>query len=427
MPDITDRIVERLRLHRIAGIPSGPDMVFPAYHGLSILNLPSSVSRWLGGFDLPHPALDLPILEPMAEGCQQVICVLVDALSLDRFRRWFDNLIPALDPASERSFLGALTSVVPSTTSAALTSLWTGHSPGEHGILGYELLLREYGLVANMITHAPMTFEGSNGLLYRAGFRPESALPVPTWGPQLRQHGITAHAFLANSILHSGLSRMHYEDVQVHGFGAPSDLWIAVRELAESPIEHRRLIWVYYGDVDGLSHHYGPDSEQARAEFVSFMRTMYEQFIEPFDGDARRPTLLMLLSDHGQISTPLNPHYEIRNHPTLIRRLHILPTGENRLAYLYSRPGQVEALQEYFERTWPGSFSLYPSSLLLEVGLFGPGKPCGAALARIGDLTAVSHGDAYLWWAMKENPLLGRHGGLHAEEMLVPLYVTRLD
>ena len=33
----------------------------------------------------------------------------------------------------------------------------------------------------------------------------------------------------------------------------------------------------------------------------------------------------------------------------------------------------------------------------------------------------AAHNDAYLWWADKENPLVGRHGGLSAEEMIVPL------
>jgi hypothetical protein len=31
-----------------------------------------------------------------------------------------------------------------------------------------------------------------------------------------------------------------------------------------------------------------------------------------------------------------------------------------------------------------------------------------------------------MWWANKENPLIGRHGGLSSEEMLVPLLAARL-
>ncbi|NIS80437.1 MAG: hypothetical protein GTO14_09585 [Anaerolineales bacterium] len=427
MTDLVEQLLSRIEAHRLPELELGPGAVHPVYGGLSILNLPASLSRWLGGPDLSHPPIDLPQLDTIADGVRQVVYVLIDAVSLRRFLIWFDGVVPTLDPNSESTILGALTSTVPSTTCTALTTLWTGRSPSEHGILGYELFLREYGLVANMITHSPMVFDGSAGLLYRAGFRPESALPVPTLGPQLKDAGITAHGFLANSIRHSGLSRMHYEGVNVHGFGAPSDLWIGVRELAGTPIERRRLIWVYYGGVDGLSHRFGPDSEQARAEFTTFLRAMNDHFISSTLGASKEQTLLLIISDHGQISTPLDPQYEVRNHPALARRLHILPTGENRLSFLYPQPGQVEAVREYFEDTWPKKFSLFPSETLLKAGLFGPGIPAGATPGRLGDLAAVSHEDAYLWWAFKENPLIGRHGGLSPDEMLVPLLAARLD
>jgi hypothetical protein len=40
---------------------------------------------------------------------------------------------------------------------------------------------------------------------------------------------------------------------------------------------------------------------------------------------------------------------------------------------------------------------------------------------------AIPHGDAYLWWVNRQNVMLGRHGGLHPDEMLVPLYALSLD
>jgi hypothetical protein len=45
---------------------------------------------------------------------------------------------------------------------------------------------------------------------------------------------------------------------------------------------------------------------------------------------------------------------------------------------------------------------------------------------RLGDVIALARGDSYLWWANKDNPLIGRHGGLSPEEMLVPLLAVRL-
>ncbi len=105
----------------------------------------------------------------------------------------------------------------------------------------------------------------------------------------------------------------------------------------------------------------------------------------------------------------------------------MLPSGENRLAYLYPKPGQMDAVEEYITRTWPRMFRVMPSSHDLEAGRFGPGHPAKSARSRIGDRLAIGQRDGYLWWAAKENPLLGRHGSVTPDEMLVPILVIRLD
>jgi hypothetical protein len=426
MPDLTDSLLPDLRKTQLADLDLGPQAIIPTYDGRSILNLPGSLFQWFGMGELHHAALRVPDLDAMAQGIRQIIVVLIDAVSFDRFRRWINASTPTLRPDASNNLLAPITSVVPSTTSSALTTLWTGRSPAEHGIVGYELFLKEYGLVANMINHSPAAFEGGGGALYRAGFQPESELPVATLGPSFVEAGVDVHAFLHYSIQRSGLSRMHYTDVKRHSYGGVPDLWIGVRQLAEEPLDHARLIWVYYGGVDGLSHRYGPDSEQAKADFRVFIRSLTDEFITNLDDEVRQQTLLLIVSDHGQTLTSNDPKFEIQNHPTLERDLHILPTGENRMAFLYPRPGRVDAVRGYFEHTWPEHFKLLDSAHALEAGLFGPGAPARQTLGRMGDLIAISADDAYLWWASRPNPLLGRHGGLSAEEMLVPLFASRL-
>ena len=138
-------------------------------------------------------------------------------------------------------------------------------------------------------------------------------------------------------------------------------------------------------------------------------------------------TLLILTADHGLVHTGANPDFDLNNHPEFARMLHLSPTGENRFAYLHIRPGMAEAVQAYIHQAWPGQFDLVSSAEALQAGLFGP--PERAALqtpSRLGDLICAARGDHYLWWAQKENRMLGRHGGLSSAEMLVPLYAVRL-
>jgi hypothetical protein len=83
-------------------------------------------------------------------------------------------------------------------------------------------------------------------------------------------------------------------------------------------------------------------------------------------------------------------------------------------------------VREYVERTWPNQFTLLESAYAVEAGLFGPGPNHPGLLDRVGDWIMVARGHAYLWWAGHDNHMLGRHGGLHSQEMLVPFLASRL-
>jgi hypothetical protein len=406
--------------------------VYPAYQGASILNLPATICRLLGAPKLGAPELgagplSAELLAKLGGPYRRVILVLVDALGLKRFQNWVrPGIAPIWGQLVENGWLAPLTSIVPSTTAAALTSLWTGRSAAEHAITGYEMWLKEYGMVVNAITHHPMSYgEGAGGLI-KAGFNPEAFLPFPGLGSHLLAHGVKSYAFQHQSILHSTFSKMFLKDVNLRAFFTASDLWINVRQLLEGRSHERQYVYVYWAGVDVFSHHHGPDDERTVADFRLFSAAFEQSFLSRLTSEARRETLLLLTADHGMLPTPLNPHYELRNHPNLARRLHIQPCGENRLAYFYIRPGQVEAVREYLQRAWPNQFVQLDPAYAVESGLFGPGAPHLRLLERLGDLIAAARGGAYFWWAQKDNPLLGRHGGLHPEEMIVPFLAVQL-
>ena len=183
--------------------------------------------------------------------------------------------------------LAALTSITPSTTSSVSTSLWTGRSPAEHGVVGYELWLKEYGIVANMILHSPINYQNDVGSLSKAGFKPEAYL-LPPPGTHLAAHGVRSYALQHRSIIRSGLSQMFFKDVDVQGFSTVSDLWINLRQLVERNPQERQYLWVYTGEIDHFSHFYHPDDERTAAEFAAFSLRFERLFLDRL-ASPRRP------------------------------------------------------------------------------------------------------------------------------------------
>jgi hypothetical protein len=279
MPSILSKVLPELEAYRLpSGLDAGPGSIYPNYDGYSLANLPASICQWLSAPQLGAKPLKTALTGPVQRTYKHVILLVVDGLGLDRFLQIIQpNQHQSASPTWERLLpqgtLAALTSIVPSTTSAALTTLWTGKTAVEHGIMGYEIWLKEYAMVANMITHSAAAYAGDSGGLRRAGFQPEAFLPVKHWALILRSYGMENYAFMPAPIARSGLSTMQMAEVNTFSYHTLGELWVT---LAEQMRIRRRstaagsYTYVYWGDIDGLSHRFGPADERVRLDFETF-------------------------------------------------------------------------------------------------------------------------------------------------------------
>ena len=156
------------------------NFVYPRYGGKSILNIMPSAARLFDlKEDFQHPELQADLLTSLRDGPQNIILVLLDALAYHRLENWLaeeNNL--GWNQLRGKGIMTPLTSICPSTTCAAITSYWTDSAAIEHGVMGYEMWLKEFGITANMIEHKPITYRSRGGGLSLAGFDPDSFLPV---------------------------------------------------------------------------------------------------------------------------------------------------------------------------------------------------------------------------------------------------------
>lgn len=414
---------EELVMKHLKSLEGVPESILPSYDGFGIANIMPSVSAWLGGGALPALPLDESITTHFAKNYKQVLVILVDALGYKPLRQWMaDGQLPFWQARAQAGHLFPLTSICPSTTASALTSIWTGSTPSQHGIIGYEMWLWQLGMTINNIFHMPAFFEGDMGGLSRAGFDPQTFLGLEPIGTVFKKWGIDTHSVMPSHIVGSGLSRMHLSDATFHGYTSESDLWIKVRQLLLNPNPRRQFVYAYWSVVDTLSHRYGTDAEAGLESFVNFSNSLERILMEKVIQRKPGNTLVLLTADHGSVTTPYDEHYNLVNHPELREMLVMPPTCEARLPFFYVKKGRDEALRHYLDATWPGKFKLIDREEALRMELFGKGTPHPDLENRIGDFIAVvTDPEAYLWWPNKFNHLLGRHGGLHEDEMLVPL------
>ena len=409
-------------------LPSDQDWVVPHYDGLSIANLPSTVAALLGT-ELPGalPTLPRELWADWAPGLRRVVLVLLDALGYRVLQEmWAMGEGQAFAGLVKAGRLAPLTSVFPSTTDAALTSLSTGLPPAAHGWLAYTMYLRELGLAANAILLSPI-WSGQRDLLVDWGLDPETLVPAPTLAQRLTAAGVATRALLMGHFKNSGFTEMLYRGVaEMRTYIHASDLWVQLRLLLAETRGQRTFITAYWGGLDALGHAYGQNTDLWQAEFRDVNHLLAREFLASLPPEDREGTLLLITADHGQTHIPPDHVLIAGEDPELRRHLMVPIVGESRAAFVYPRRGHAAAIRDYLESAFPDWFSVLDSAEALKAGLMG--KPIAdETYARAGELLVLPRGHHALQQRQPKLPLLGRHGGLTADEMLVPLIGARLE
>lgn len=406
----------------------GPGFVMPRYDGRGIANVPASILHAFGVAD-EHPGLDeVALPRALTDGARRIVCLIVDALGyhqlLDEIARQPGLFLGELIARDGVRFT-PLTSVFPSTTTNATTTLNTAAQPAEHGVLGYTLWLPELGAVSEMIRFGPYAGPWS---FAQAGVDPAAFQPAEPLDARVRAAGVTPYLVNHAEYRNTPLTRMQSQGGVYVPYRDFAEMVKQIRALLEQPADAPMLIGAYYGVLDGICHVHGTGTPQHAAEVAAIGRLLKSEL---FDRVRRPDTLFLLLADHGHINcTPERTIDLVADHPALLHDLVVPPTGEGRARYLHARHGRRGAVRAYVTEHFGGISTLLDSEEAFALGLFGTRAPIRQARERAGDFILLPHENWYFHWyptaALKPLGIIGRHGGLTPEEMLVPLIATRL-
>lgn len=288
----------------------------------------------------------------------------------------------------------AITTVAPSTTSTALTSITTGLAPAQHGIVGYRMLAG-----ADVLNVLRWTVHG------------KARAPDPA---DVQRHapfaGREVPAITRAEFRDSGFTRAHLRGVRFVGWHTLAGLVEqCVREVAAG----ERFVYAYYPGVDTVAHEFGlHDSVFARE--LAFVDRLVDELIAALPDRAT----LLVTSDHGQVHLEPESWIDV---PELSARA-VAMAGDGRFRYLYARPGEgrdllAAATDLVSDRAW-----VWSRADLLDLGVLGAAA-AGAVPGRVGNVVlAAREPVAFVDPALpNERTLRSGHGSLTPAEMYVPL------
>ena len=397
--------------------------ILPQYNGYSLANIPATIGQLLGQEEgWAHPALDTSLQGILPENINRVMLLVLDGLAWSRLQAQLQENDAGFQELFLRYGLGSspITSVAPSTTCVATTVLTgNGAMAAETGMMGYQFLLAELGLVANMLFWFPAALpNASNGSLEAWGINPERFLPTPSTAQVLAKSNITTRIIMPALYSHSPLSRMQMRDADIDAYLNATDMFLKMQTWLDDTAGKKAYSYCYYPDFDAVSHRDGSDA--------AIWSVLWEDFVYQFGRFLARAknaedTLLIITADHGHLPCSLSDRHYLETYPDLNTMSAIMPAGEPRHLYLYARQGAKDELLAYSQQTLAQHFMVLDAQQALAEGLYGDTRRLHPEAARrLGDVVLLSKGKPYFWWGNAEKELKGKHGGLEPEEMLVP-------
>jgi hypothetical protein len=300
---------------------------------------------------------------------------------------------------------GPITTVVPSTTATALTSLVVGAAPAHHGIVGYRLVVQ-----------APSGPEVMNVLRWRT--QSGDARPFADPGSLQRLdpfNGRPVPVVSRADFAGTAFTEAHQRGARQVGWFQASSMAVDVKALISAG---EPFVYAYYDGVDRIAHVRG-FGEYYDAEVVALDRLVGDMLdVLP------QSAVLAVTADHGQVEVgPRAVELDHRLGPQVA-----MVSGEARFRWLHAKSGHggADRLAELTTDIYGDEAWVATADQVEEQGWFG--GPLDAELrGRLGDVALVPYRPVgYLDHAEAgEFRLACRHGSLTADEMLIPLIASR--
>ena len=383
-----------------AGNPDVPPA--PAYGSRSLAEVLTSAaaSIGVGGFT---NTLNLP-------AASRVCVVLADGLgrNLLKQRAAHTPFLRSVMQAGQGNVPVWLDSTFPSTTAAALASFGTGLPPGQHGMVGYDVLDPDQDKVVNLLGN------------WDPGVDPNAWQPFPT----VLERAAASVNVTTVSLPQFSDSPMTRAALRGGRFVSATTPHARTSAAAEAmAVSGPSLMYYYLNELDKAGHRHGCQSAQWEHQLEELDAT-----IKRLNASLPAGTTILLTADHGMLDVPESQRLDFSAEPGLVEGVRHT-AGEPRMVHLYldGAASDYMAVRERLLAAWRARFGdriwAFTREEALAAGLFGATRP--AVEGRIGDVMIAARDALALYDLRRVRPaameVVGQHGSLTKAEREVPL------
>jgi hypothetical protein len=359
--------------------------ILPAYSGANVRGI---IPALLAPRGVPMPAW----LPPAVGAADQVVVLVIDGLGWDQLQSRL-HLTPTLS-AMQGS---RITTVAPSTTATALTSIATGLTPGEHGLVGYRIELG--GDIVNLLR-----WHSDRGDARRS----HPPRDVQTFAPFL---GEAPPVISRAELESSAFTEAHLRGSRPFGWRAASSIAV---EIGKQLKAGERFVYAYYDGIDKIAH------ERGFGAYYDAELASVDAIVHNVLAQMPSSATLIVTADHGQVEVGNS----VVRPSTALLSLVRAQSGEGRFRWLHAKGGCRDDLLQAAHHDHSAQAWVVSREQTIDEGWFGPVVSAPVA-ARFGDVALVARDPITFFDPADSGPfeLICRHGSLTSAEMYVPLLV----
>lgn len=360
----------------------------------SVMNISISILKHYG-VETEHPTI--PELDvALSKGYKNVVFIVIDGMGTDLLNYHLPE-----ESTLRKHKVKDITSVFPSTTPVATTSMYSGLSPLEHGWVGCHCYFKETGQLLDLYSHKdPYTQEKE---------------PTPGF-----VNNVMGYKTINEKISDATDGKVETHEIfppfKPNGVVSTTEMFFRIKDLCA--LEGHNFILAYWDNPDTTIHKVGC--------YVPKVKDILKQIDDELKDavSSIKNTLIVIAADHGQVDMDENVFLD---EITDLTECFAMPPAFGKRNMSFSlKPDKKDVFKKRFNELFEDDFLLVPKDQFIDLFL-GPGKQHPRIEDFVGDFVAVAVGKKMFQYRTSGNPIakpiMANHAGLTHEEMIVPLII----